>query len=898
MNLPSIKLSQALELLEEEAVLVTSSRRLSRHLSMLFSKSQQEKNRVVWKTPAIKPFDAWLEQCFFSMDRDAENPYLLSREQEQSLWEDIILSTSTEHRFPDLKGISRTAADAWELMVRYKLPWREIEYSQDIEISSFFRWAGLFSRKCSEQGFLTNSELTVFMTQVLGKALITCPKTLILAGFLEFDPVQGDFLTTMAKSNARICFLNNGLPEGQAVKTGLNEFKEEVTAAARWSLNLVQNNPETRVGIAVPGLENHRSMLIRIFDQVFHPETIFNFEEPENRIFNVSLGRPLGDYSLVRSAIVFLDFIRQEKWSIRDLGVILGSPFIVGGLEEFPSRAALEEMIRHGNQPWRPAAIVMEIAARQGESCYCPVLLHMLGQAREIVFSQEKLQSPSRWAALFARLLETAGWPGSRELNSFEYQTFQAFNEELSSLYRLEAVLGKIAYSKALEKLNSLLKSRVFQPESAQAPVQILGLFETAGLDFDHLWVMNLTSDVLPCPCKPNPLLPLELQRKRLTPGSSPRGELDLAVKIMNSLLSSSKEIIFSYSAHEDDRELMESPLIEDILPVDFQEGIEQNQSLNIVELVSRNPDLTALSDDYGLPFEESWLSGGARAFQDQALCPFKGYAAHRLDARAPEEPEFALTPIDRGNLVHKALMLVWQELGTLEELKEMMRQDNLDALLDEAALLTVQEFKNTGHVLFTPEFMELEAIRLKSIILKWLEKELERLDFQVSALEKTEYFSINGIKIKTRMDRVDRLENGSMVIIDYKTGSSIDNVENMWMGDRIIEPQLPIYSQILGEKASGVILAQVNPRAFKFHGLISGNEIRFKNNRLKTPQDLDLSGMKEILDQWFFKLEKISQEIKQGLATADPFPQPNDKTCRYCSFMPLCRIKQGHGLD
>lgn len=897
MNLPTINFSQALELLEEEAVLVTSSRRLSRHLAMLFSKSQQQKNRVVWKTPAIMPFDVWLEQCFLSMERDAENPYLLSREQEQALWEDIILSTSTEHRFPDLKGISRTSAEAWEIMVRYKLPWKEIEYSKDIEIRSFSRWAGLFSRKCLEQGFLTNSELTGFMTQVLEKALITPPETLILAGFLEFDPAQDDFLAIMAKSNARICFLNNGLPEGQAAKADFNEFKEEVSAAARWSLNLVQNNPEARVGIAVPGLGTHRSMLIRIFDHVFHPETILNFEEPEKRIFNVSLGRPLGDYSLVRSALVFLDFIIQEKWNIRDLGIILGSPFIAGGREEFPSRAALEEKIRHGNQPWRPAAMVLEIAARQGESCYCPALFHKLGQAREIVFSQEKLQSPSRWAALFAKLLETAGWPDARELNSFEYQTFQAFKEELSSLYRLEAVLGKITYSKALETLSSLLKSRVFQPESAQAPVQILGLFEMAGLDFDHLWVMNLTSDVLPCPCKPNPLLPLDLQRKHLTPGSSPGRELDLAVKIMNSLLSSSKEIIFSYSTHEDDRELMESPLLKDIFPVDFQ-SIEQNQYLNIVELVSRNSELTALSDDYGLPFEESWLSGGARAFQDQALCPFKGYAAHRLNAKAPEEPVFALTPIDRGNLVHKALMLVWQELGSLEELKEMIHQKSLDSLLDGIVLLTVQEFKSTGHVLFTQEFMELEIIRLKSIILRWLEKELERLDFHISALEKTEYFSINGIKIKTRMDRVDRLENGSMVIIDYKTGSFIDNVENMWTKDRIIEPQLPIYARIVGEKASGMILAQVNPRAFKFHGLISGNEISFKGNRLKTPQDLDLSGMKEILDQWFFKLETISQEIKQGLATADPFPQPNDKTCRYCDFMPLCRIKQGHGLD
>lgn len=838
------------------------------------------------------PLNSWLEKCFFSMQEDEKKPFLLTSEQEEALWDEIIVSTLPKHRFPGLDGISETAAKAWSTMVSHKLSWHELEYSHDQEVKAFSDWAGIFSKTCSQNGFLSKAELPGFMIRSLEKSLLTSPKILILAGFLEFNPAQTDYLDTMIRMNVGVYFLDNALPETKTSKVVFSEFKKEAVASASWALKLVLENPEVSVGVVVPGLETHHSRITRVFDHVFHPETICCFFQPEKKIFNISLGRPLGDYPLVHIAVVLLDLLKKDKWDIRELGLILGTPFIKGGVGEFQARAALDEKIRQGNQPWSSAQKVLELSSQQGEPYYCPVLHQILNQARKTGFSNEAIQTPARWAALFSKLLETLGWPDARDLNSFEYQTFQAFKEELSRLYQLEKILGAVTYSKALEKFNTLLSSRIFQPESVQAPVQILGLFEMAGLNFDHLWVMNFTSEVLPCPSKPNPLLPVELQRKYLTPGSSPMRELDLAKRIMKSILVSSKEIIFSHSTHEDDREVLESPLLADVSGVD-QEDIPTAKYHGFYEPACRSSDLTAIIDDYGEPLKESWLPGGVRAFQDQALCPFKGYAAHRLNARSPEEPVFALTPIDRGNMVHKALMRLWQEVGSLEELKEMIDQGSLDSILDEVAHLTVREFQIQGHALFTPEFMDLEHARLKDIISKWLKKELERRDFHILALEKTEYLSINGIKIKTRMDRLDRLDAGGVIIIDYKTGASIDSVENMWMGDRIIEPQLPIYSQIVGNDTSGVVLAQVNPGAFKFHGMISGDEISFKDNRLQTPRDMDLSGIKEVLDQWSSRLTAISREIIEGFALVDPLTQSGDKTCRHCDYLPLCRIRE-----
>jgi ATP-dependent helicase/nuclease subunit B len=892
MNLRTINRQQTFELLEKDAVLVTSTRRLSRHLTSLYSGFQQGKNRLVWKTPSVMPFGSWLEGCFFSMEGAGDKPLLLSGEQEETLWKEIISLVCPEHMFPGLGVICGSASRAMEIMIRYKLPWKEIESSPDQEIKAFARWARIFSQTCSDKNFLTGAGLTGFMTRSLEKSLFDPPKSLILAGFYEFDPVQDDLLFSLRKKDTVLYHVEHKVAGAKALKTRFNEFKMETKTAARHALNLVLENPGVRVGVVVPGLEANRGRVNRIFERVFHPETITDFSQPEKRMFNVSLGRPLSHYPLARFALVFLDLLRKNKWDIPGLGVILNSPFIRGGRGEFPARAALDKRLRRGGHPWRTAKSVLDVASTEGKPYHCPVLARIFSSALEIVSSKKKYQSPARWAGLFSRLLEISGWPDARAMNSLEYQTFQAFKEELSRLSRLEPVLERVTFAGALDKLKDLLGSRVFQAESARVPVQVMGLFEAAGLDFDHLWVMNLSADVLPAQSKPNPFLPVELQRKHDTPGSSPERELDLAGRIMESMLSSSRETVFSYSVFDDDREVLESPLLVDIPFID-PGMIKVHESMDFFEFVSRNSGLETISDDHGLPFTGPFLSGGARAFQDQALCPFKGYAAHRLGVRIPEEPVFSLTPVDRGNLVHSALMNVWREIGSLEELKEMFAQGSLESLADEAASLAVREFSGREHALYTLEFMTLEQIRLKTVIMKWLEKELERRNFEVQALEKAEYVHIGGIRIKTRMDRLDRLENGRLIIIDYKTGAGIDNVKNIWMGDRILEPQLPIYSLITAEKTSGLVLAQVNPRAFRFHGIISGDEISLVGNSLKTPPDLDMADIKDILEKWSASLETISLEIKEGFAQADPLPQPGNKTCGYCDFSSLCRIRE-----
>src|SRR5205085_8240870 len=143
-----------------------------------------------------------------------------------------------------------------------------------------------------------------------------------------------------------------------------------------------------------------------------------------------------------------------------------------------------------------------------------------------------------------------------------EYQATRAWHEALSQFATLDRVLAPLDYGEAVDRLRYMARTTLFQPEDEGAPIQIMGLFESSGLRFDHLWAMGLHDEALPGPAHPNPFLPVELQRVHGLPHSSPARELEVATMVMRRLVASAREIVFSYPAQEGDQELGPSPFV------------------------------------------------------------------------------------------------------------------------------------------------------------------------------------------------------------------------------------------------------------------------------------------------------------------------------------------------
>src|SRR4029078_2853004 len=76
----------------------------------------------------------------------------------------------------------------------------------------------------------------------------------------------------------------------------------------------------------------------------------------------------------------------------------------------------------------------------------------------------------------------------------------------------------------ASSSLAHLCRETLFQSaaDAPAAPIQVLGVLESAGLRFDCLWVSGLTDAAWPLDAHPNPFIPVALQKKAGVPQASP----------------------------------------------------------------------------------------------------------------------------------------------------------------------------------------------------------------------------------------------------------------------------------------------------------------------------------------------------------------------------------------
>ena len=73
------------------------------------------------------------------------------------------------------------------------------------------------------------------------------------------------------------------------------------------------------------------------------------------------------------------------------------------------------------------------------------------------------------------------------------------------------------------------LDETLFAPESQDAPIQIAGPAESAGLAADAIWFMGASEDAWPACGRRHPLLPFEVQREAGMPHARPQLDWDVA---------------------------------------------------------------------------------------------------------------------------------------------------------------------------------------------------------------------------------------------------------------------------------------------------------------------------------------------------------------------------------
>ena len=137
----------------------------------------------------------------------------------------------------------------------------------------------------------------------------------------------------------------------------------------------------------------------------------------------------------------------------------------------------------------------------------------------------------------------------------------------------------------------------------------------------------------------------------------------------MDRLLASAPDVVLSYPETEGDRALTPSPLVAGGW---WLERRKANTIDHWIASMRASAVFDEIADETGPALVQSDSTGGASLFKDMAACPFRAFAKHRLGARPLEDADLGLSYRDRGTTVHKALELIWRELGSHARLMEL----------------------------------------------------------------------------------------------------------------------------------------------------------------------------------------------------------------------------------
>ena len=876
--------------LPEIPLTLTVNARLARWLLLEHDEQKRKAGENAWQTPPILPLSSWLRNVWLA---SWPEKYLLSELQCEKIWEEIINQDSARLDLLHLQGVASQTSKAFSLLHEYRLPRDKKLYEQTDESKAFLRWIRKFESRLSSA--LAPCMLMDAVRNSMQEGEILIPHSLRIRGFEEQSPQLKYFLNFLREKGTRVDFLSP-VPSPEILAQRMEKLNDknvnveeyenrqgEAEACACWVRSIFQ--PGKRIGIVVPELGKYRTLLKRELAAELVPETIFSLDE-EDLPFNISLAPPLSQEPMIKLALNLLS-VKTSNVPVSTFLSIIQSPFF--GFA-FPPTREISDLERNLRKK-RVLSIPLD---RFHSICgSVPQVDQLVESLKSWTLNNSKLM-PEKWAKELSDFLKTTGWPGKvapgtdkQSVLSKRHQGFEAWKDCLNQLCSLNQILGPINRLEVLNHLTHITRSKPFQSKTPEHSIQVIGLLESSGMQFDYLWVMGCHHEALPAHPEPNPFIPYEIRNKYSIPRSNPQRELKFTEQSLTRLLMAAPDVHFSYPLHEGDMDLEMSPLLKRF-PQDKKAPYLSNRIKDQVRAMNQlekftEPAFLQVTDSEKNQYGTQGISSGYALLKDQVDCPFRAFARHRLNSQRTPVAEIDFDNLDRGNLIHKALELFWDKTRNRKNLSNLSHgilEKRIEECVQEALKLCSQ--RTTGQT----QFNKLEIERNVRLIHDWLLNiERERPDFQVLHNEEDVSINLCGIKLSLRIDRIDEIPGKGLLLIDYKTGREAKPAE--WFAEKIRAPQLPLYAT--AQPPVGLAYGHLTLGKPEFKGTADLPLGKLKNYDFA--KDTGCSTWKELLSYWKNNLNRVADEFLQG--NNQVLPVNKGEPCLHCEFNSLCRIQE-----
>jgi len=885
------------EWLAASGAVLAATERVARSVAAAFHGARRAEGHAAWATPAIFTWESWVRERW--LERNHSGMMLLNPLQEQALWSRVIRNSRIGRDLHHYDKLAAAAQQAYRLLCSHspnaltqaaRLGWTG-------DSVAFSEWLAEFEARCGHEGLKSAGRVGLQLAdwlraetgQLQSNDLKADRTPLLLIGFDRITETQEKILHAWGpwkQDDAEM------IPNARQFFAA-RDAAEELKACVAWLRGKIAVNPEARLMVVTTELQKRRGELERalmVAPAAGEPALDFEF----------SLGVRLDQVGVARGAILILRWL-SERLAEPEVDWLLSSGFCSNSPEEELEVAEAMRTVRRRGQERPEWALEDFVSPVRREFAPPAGWVARMTAARDALEREPKRQSPLDWVLLAANLLEIAGWPGFRPLGSVAFQARQRWESVLENCGSLGFDGSQMEWGEFVSTVSTAASGTIFAAESRDAAIQITEPLESAGQLADGLWFLGVDEENWPGRGQPHPLLPIGLQRDAGMPHSSPLADWKLMQEATIRLLASADEVVFSYALQSDEAEARPSRLAAQYLGA----ATDVPAELMATGAAALKIPLTEVFEDASrIRFPHQVIGGGSGTLTSQSLCPFQAFATARLGAEDWQAAEAGLNAKQRGQLLHSVLHRVWggQQVGGLSSFNDLNGVADLKEFVRRIVHVVMAESFDSSRRGSLPDrfparLLELEAQRLTELVSEWLEYERTRLPFRVAGTEVRSNVRIAGLELTLRLDRIDTLEDGSLLVIDYKSG----NVgPGAWAGDRPEDVQLPLYASIAmdakDEPLEGLVFASVRPGEMAFSG-------RVRN--ATTSLHAGLSGQSSLvkkplteqqLEEWRTIIERLGNAFFSGKAEVDP--KDGARTCDKCHLHAVCRVYENQPLD
>ena len=894
--------------LDHNHAVIVPTRNLANELNERVARYFLSLGTSVWVAPTILVWPDYLRQLWLlnrnllAVESGAHS--LISSQQAAVLWAQVIdVSRRAENELTllNVQQTTRAVQRSWKLMHDWRVNASQLQRDHVADTEQFVLWTRNYQKSLEKRGLLDEQLL---MAKLIDAANVQHPYERL--HFISYDLLTASQRAYLEKAEQAGLQWSESKPNVELklqCYLRYDDSKSEVVAALNAAKKCLENDPEHKVSIVIPDLAHRQAEIQELARHVFYPCESPLSVQNKDAVYSFSLGEPLQDIPAIEAAMSIIALLKNNT-NTTEFGFLLRNQFLGLCVQHREATRLFEQWLKQqrvhsfsfDQTPILYKACIDYFIKRDQkiEIEFLEVLEKLVESRRAI---QERLASQKEasefaalkfadWAKIYSDWLALWQWQTASDgsqLSSVQYQLKIRWQALLEEFANLSAVQQRAGLSRAMELLQQMTRNTVFSPKGANSPILISGVFEAIGRQVDTCMVTAMHQDY-PAPPSGDAFISNRFLAEAGHPEAKPESGVLHAKNLITNLLNCAKYRRISYACVSDqNREAS-------MLPSSLFKNVEWHDASLDDVVTKASVDHVVLEhyqDTQGPPWlEPGRAKGGSKIFENQSHCAFKAFVHHQLGFLGEDEAEFGLDGLDRGNVVHQLLDMLWERLqskAALDALDENARSDLVNNVIDECFA--------KGRFQLSQEKLRLlkhEKQRLESLLLDWLDEESKRpMNFSVIEREEQREGELGGIRYRYIVDRLDMTDDGRTVIVDYKTGAVN---RNDWSGERIKSPQMPLYALALDElknkPVSGIAFAQVKKGESKYIELAEGDIFR-KASRYSDKYEQDWLNSR---DAWPAVFEQLAKDFLAGEASVNPI---DELTCQYCELHSLCRVSQ-----